>query len=545
MEKIINESSVQNIRNQKFFYLFKTKWKNKIFRIFWNSKLGYFPIEIINGQLNYPEYNDYIEIYKFFQKENEKKRNILLVKGDWKIPNLVPKNKSDKKVVLFKPFVRLGAVLISVWMALSMAGYTISLNNNEQTSYVIDDESINSKEKSLKDESINTNVEISKYTENIENSLDQSNDFTEEEIQRVIEEFHKRHIELEYNYILKRFIIKKEYDSGRECDTIYVDNQNELRKYFPDENQHPTYKDIHNVIEENPNIPIDIKQKYHICINRIEKKYPNMDLFTLNMNIKRITVEVENNEYDPNIKYEESIAKCVPGNIIIYNFNNLPIEIIGHELGHNFFQTYLKIDEKTMILYEPAFRDVEYVPEIKEYYRSGLMHELTEGLANLIAKECSGNEFLNSDEFYFYIQLTEGTNTLLNCSGTNLEEYSKIGYVGFLEKITNSGISDVLERIDSLNNLNYALPSENHLRSFSEWRTKTIKEFLDYQIENGTYADSNLANMTNSVYVNENIYIYSGGEIVEEYIPEEVRTKIKKYFIQIQRQKYIEEKSFD
>ena len=33
MEKIINESSVQNIRNQKFFYLFKMKWKNKIFRI--------------------------------------------------------------------------------------------------------------------------------------------------------------------------------------------------------------------------------------------------------------------------------------------------------------------------------------------------------------------------------------------------------------------------------------------------------------------------------------------------------------------------------
>ena len=39
------------------------------------------------------------------------------------------------------------------------------------------------------------------------------------------------------------------------------------------------------------------------------------------------------------------------------------------------------------------------------------------------------------------------------------------------------------------------------------------------------------------------LYIYSGGEIVEEYIPEEVRTKIKKYFIQ--RPKYIEEKSFD
>ena len=173
------------------------------------------------------------------------------------------------------------------------------------------------------------------------------------------------------------------------------------------------------------------------------------------------------------------------------------------------------------------------------------MHELTEGFANLIAKECSGNEFLNSDEFYFYIQLTEGTNTLLNCSGTNLEEYSKIGYVGFLEKITNSGINDVVERIDSLNNFNYALPSENHLRSFSEWRTKTIQEFLDYQIENGTYVDSNLANMTNSVYANEIVYIYSGGEIVEEYIPEELRTKNEEYFRQRKKQKKIEEKSFD
>ena len=539
-----NIVEIQNVRKLRFIYLFKKKWNNKIFRIFWNSRLGYFPIENINGKIIYPEYDDYIEIYKFFQKENEKKRIILLLKGDWKVPNLVTRNKNEKKVILFKPFVRLGTALISAWMALSMAGCTISLNNNEQIRYVIEDESIKSKEDMLKDEStnineealidesINQNVEISIDTENTEGLFDQSIDFTEEEIQEVIDKFHKRQIELEYNHILKRFIIKKEYDSAKECYTVYVDNQNELREYFPNENQHPTYKDIHNGIDENTNIPIDIKQKFHICINRIQEKYPNMDLFALNMNIKRITVEVENNEYDPNKKYENPIARCVPGNIIIYNFNNLPIDIIGHELGHNFFHTYRKIDENTMIIYEPAFRDVEYFPEIQEYYRSGLIHEQTEGIANLIAKECSGNELLNSDEFYFYIQLTEGTNTLLECSGTTLEEYSKIGYVGWLEKITNSGVSDVVERIVSLNHLYYYLPSEKPSYTFSEWRKETIKEFLDYQIENGTYVDSNLEKMIESIYANKIIYIFSNGEIVEEYIPEELRREVKSYLRQ-------------
>ena len=75
-----NIVEIQNVRKLRFIYLFKKKWNNKIFRIFWNSRLGYFPIEIINGKSVYPEYDDYIEIYSFFQKENEKKKKYITFK---------------------------------------------------------------------------------------------------------------------------------------------------------------------------------------------------------------------------------------------------------------------------------------------------------------------------------------------------------------------------------------------------------------------------------------------------------------------------------
>lgn len=396
------------ILKEKFIYLYKLKYNNKNFKIFWNKHTGCFPLEIINDKLVYPIYDDYINIYKILETTpySDISLHFLDDSASSFIDNLKSNVKQKIKYYIFQPLVRTAAIgLVSFSIVLSMSGCTFAgISQEEKSAYSV------------------------------------------EQLDEIEEKAKENNIEIDYNEKLETFFVKKYYDKNKMKDIIIVDDLENLKQYLPDANQNPTFEDLHNTIDNNPNIQDDIKLKFHEIVNNLEKNQPNFNLFLLNYNIERMEVNIDNsNEY---------IAGKTAGKLASFNsrtgqvnlnYTNLPLYVFAHELGHAAFSIDTELDDNTNISYNI------YPVEYDSFFKT--IHKHTgsdEGLANLFSLDgCDKTQF-TSYKNNSYVPLTEGMNFILNSIDWKLEDISNADYTLFLETIHEQGIKDPVSTISKL-----------------------------------------------------------------------------------------------
>lgn len=246
---------------EKFRYLYTTRFNEKKFCVLANKEYGVYILEILqNGELCYPQYEDYISFYKKIQNIIN---NELMYEAETGSDINPPEkeNRTKKKWISCIPKVIKDGVLITAVAALILAGCaTIS-----KYSYVIGD--------------ILPGVAVEQREERAK----------------------KDGWEVEYDEELEAYILKSYIDPETGKKIIVCTTNDELKAYFPDKNPNPTYEDVRKTIYQNDKIPLEYKLTYCTGLKTLLEKMPNLDLFTLNLNAERVSVkkvsEVEGKQY--------------------------------------------------------------------------------------------------------------------------------------------------------------------------------------------------------------------------------------------------------
>lgn len=228
---------------EKFKFLYTTNFNNKKFYIFYNENYPVYILELLDdGKLCYPQYEDFIEYFKRFQKFTYSK-----IKQKSEIQECSTNNEllDRKRRCSLVPKVIKDGVLITVGMALVLSGCARTSNAN-----------------------IHKEGNIS-----------------------IIEDANATGFEIEYIPEVDKYITKSYVDSETGKKVVICTTADELKEYFPDKNQDPTYDDVINTIQQNENIPEKYKELYVNALNNMKEQMPEIDLFVLNLNAERMVVE--------------------------------------------------------------------------------------------------------------------------------------------------------------------------------------------------------------------------------------------------------------
>lgn len=346
---------------EKFRFLYTTKFNGKRFCVLSNENYIVYILEILNdGKLCYPQYDDYIGFYKRFQEFTRGKIKLRLEeidtesRGEINSEGEVP--KQEKKYSSFIPKVIKDGILILAISALALSG--CAFPSSSQASW---------------------------------------EEVQEQRIEERINSAHEKSFEVEYDSELQRYITKS-YISSKSGDRIIICTTNdELKAYFPDKNQNPTYEDVISTIEQNVNIPEKFKQKFIDALKKMKEQMPKLDLFVLNLNAERMTV-----------REKKSLGNAA-GNFTSATGNINYIEgasdftIIHEFLGHALLGGEFEIEDGVIV--EKTFRIPEnrrqYSSEDDTYYYYTLYHGVMveEYLADKIGEMLTGEKKDNSNPY--------------------------------------------------------------------------------------------------------------------------------------------------
>lgn len=248
--------------------------------------------------------------------------------------------------------------------------------------------------------------------------------------------------EVEYDAELEAYILKSYIDQETGEKIIVCTTNDELKAYFPERNQNPTYEDVRETIYQNDKIPLEYKLTYCAGLKILLEKMPNLDLFTLNLNAERVSVEevseVEGKQYlagDYNsntgvIRYIDKSDRTVLH------------EFLGHAMVGGRFETddgikvekYFKVP---MCLINYLFR------EEADYYSILLTGRMTEEyIANEIASSITGERFTGS---YGYTPTSWHMKMYSSACDVELEDLINEGVISFAKKMYKDDIDKPLD----------------------------------------------------------------------------------------------------
>ena len=288
---------------EEFRFLYTIKFNNKKFWVLTNETYRFYILEILeNGKLTYPEYDDYIGFiceFKNFSSKNLNRSD--LKENDERRRNFLERSKGILRLI---PRVVKNGIIISAMSALIIAGIAGVMKINEA------------------------------FVEHKQAEL----------VEMYIKEAQRNDCEVEYIPELEKYIFKSYIDSETNKKVIVCTTNDELKEYFPEKNQNPTYEDVIRTIRQNENIPDEFKEQYIDALKKLKELMPGIDLFVLNLNAERMSVRVVENI---KIKNTVGVFHKETGEIE-YEENPKPLTII-HELIHAMIGGEFKLQDGTIV----------------------------------------------------------------------------------------------------------------------------------------------------------------------------------------------------
>lgn len=384
---------------ENFQYLYNAKFNNKRFLVFSNKNYGIYVLEIHkDGKLCYPQYEDFIGFYKKFQEFTSRKVKYSLDIESENSQNtengmsLNPKNEPKKTFFSFVPKVIRNGILISVLAAMFLAGCA---NPSEAT------------------------VEA---TEDVE----------------IMQEAESAGFNAEYVSELERYITKSYYSNEEEKDVIICVTNEEMKSYFPDKIQNPTYDDVKNTIQQNEKIPDKYKEKYMEMLSKMEKELPNLDLFLLNLNAERMAVKERKS-------LGNALGTFIPSTGLIQYVEEASDFVIAHELGHGALSGEFDLGDVIVKKYFefPELKRTWDSDDSRYYYYTLISGSIVEDAAvDMLAQVLTGETQLNKRP---YAPIDYHVEMYMKACNYTLSELLNEGVLGLAEAMGESDINDPIE----------------------------------------------------------------------------------------------------
>lgn len=386
-----------------FKFLYTAKFNNKRFCVFSNEHYSVYILEILNDKsLCYPQYEDYIGFFNKFQEFSSGKVRLELGSNDKSVNN----SKVDKEFLhnnkfSFAPKVIKDGILITALTALFLSG--CAYPSTVQASNKVSDE------------------------ERIESNIDKANDAG---------------FETEYLSDLNIYITKSYIESDTDNKFIICTTNDEMKTYFPDKNQNPTYDDVINTLQQNKNIPDKFKEQYIKALNEMKKVVPEIDLFLLNLNFERMVVEERED-------LGGVAGKFLPKTGETYYEYDVSNRTIVHELAHALLGGEFDLGDGVKV--EKSFRIPEtqwdYNTDDSKAYYYTLFHAsmLEEYIADKLAEISTGEVPESSNPYAPTDYHFEMYRLACNYSIQDLINY---GPIGFAKSMTENDIDYPISFMD-------------------------------------------------------------------------------------------------
>ena len=402
---------------ETFTYSHAIVFNNKTFLVLKGSNTSIYLLEVKDGKVEYPQYEDY-EAYLKMHSNQKKVFNIIGIKElKDRIFKLVPK-------VAFKN------TLIAATAAMMMVGCKANADINTSTN--------------------NNGIPHTEYNYSVLQSASVSpgnSDFQKNVFQQVKTQLAQTGCEIsdggvDFNEMNNFYGLVHTYADG----SIVCDDLDDFKKTLNITNQ-PTYDDVQKLIDDNANIPSDIKTILINIINKMRTEFPKLDLTVLNENYKDIKF-IEKSDKEIQEIAGEGVYACYMDNenVVYYSHNHAEFSfeyIIAHEaIGHaaneycrlkkiNGKDVYVKFGSTITVIALDQNNSVEYVD---------LGFTIAEANADMIA--FLTDEKVNNTSAYCAIH--EYLNTLCKILGVGKDELLNMKGITLYKELAKKGVNNIL-----------------------------------------------------------------------------------------------------
>lgn len=493
---------------EEFRFLYTTKFRDKRFCVLSNENYRVYILEILEGgQLCYPQYEDYICFYKKFQEFTEGKISLEIKRKSGStedsadIKNIL---QPDKKRHFFKfnPKVIRNGVLISAIMAMFLAG--CAFPGSSSASF----------EKTTEEERIEQRIDLASEAD----------------------------FEIEYMPELKKYITRSYVDSEDQAKVIICTTNEQMKPYFPDKNQNPTYEDVRNTIRQNENIPEKFKIHYIELLNKMEEEMPEIDLFVLNLNAERMIVKEK--------KYLGSaLGKFYPETGII-EYREDPSEFTtAHEFGHAVLGGEFEIEGDIVIFKTfslPENRKTYDLEEGKDFFYTTLHGSMIgEYVADKFGEMLTGE---NNDKTRPYAPTDYHIEMFRSACNYSLQDLINEGSIGFARAMLENDIDYPVSFMDDEDHLISRYNILDYDEEFPKYgvtiASVPLDFFLDWAEEKFEREEEGIEEraieiITGTTFTDGVCYMYAGEEqrVVDSLTPEELTVIVKEGLWQLDRTK--------
>lgn len=364
----------------------------------------------------------------------------------------------------------------------------------------------------------------------------------EERTEQRIDLAREAEFEVEYMPELKKYITRSYVDSEDQAKVIICTTNEQMKPYFQDKNQNPTYEDVRNTIRKNENIPEKFKIQYIDFLNKMEKEMPNIDLFVLNLNAERMKVKEKNSLGNANGRFHYETGEIE----YIKDASNFTI---GHELGHALLSGEFEMEEGIVILKTFNFPENRMTYDLEEgrdfFYTTLHGAMIEEYVADTLAEILTGE---NNDKSRPYAPTDYHIEMFRSACNYSLQDLINEGAIGFARAMLENDIDYPISFMDDEDHLISRYNILDYDEEFPRYgvtiASVPLEFFLDwadekFEREEEGIEDRAIEIITSTSFTDGVCYKYGGKElrIVDSITPEELTVIVKEGLWQLDRTK--------
>ena len=367
-------------------------------------------------------------------------------------------------------------------------------------------------------------------------------DAEQERIEQRIDEAREADFEAEYMPEFQKYITRSYVSTEEQAKIIICTTNEQMKPYFPDKIQNPTYEDVRNTIRKNERIPEKFKIKYIEFLNKMEKELPDIDLFVLNSNVERMKVSEWNDLGNANGIFNYETGK------IEYRRDASDFTI-AHEFGHAVLSAELKTEDGTIVLKTFKFPEnkVGYNWDEGIDYFYTLFHGamVEEYAADKFAEMLSGEE---NEESRPYAPTDYHMEMFMAACDYAFEDFIREGATGFGIAMLQNDINYPISIMDDLDHLISRYNIEDYDAEFPKYgvtiNSIPVDFFEDWAKEKFDREEDKIPEraieiIKGTAFVDGVCYMYGGDDprIVDSTTPEELTEKVEYALRELDRRK--------
>lgn len=244
-------------------------------------------------------------------------------------------------------------------------------------------------------------------------------------------------------------VLSDDYTIYEEDKEIHLYTTGALHNYYSGKKD-ATYGDLREAMNENETITGDFKSFLSDFIDKLEEKYPNIDLTVFYYNIKNADVQYVSGEFMPGVMGATSPKGCfLPEGCKVYinsdcSYDEL-IQVVPHEIGHMLVN--MIFEENGYTIQRDFCKTADYGFMVEEALNSKFVNDLMG---------------IDSEDLPYQMPVNY-IETFMDATGYPMEDYLNGSIIDYLNELVENGINedDAARTIGQMENQKYNIRKQH------------------------------------------------------------------------------------